>query len=107
MTATATQFIDNPLPRDERAHHKPAWRHFATWNDINAGDAVRVEGERGKFTFIAVGVVAGEPVHAAVRGENGGGTRFFTPDRVTKAGKRRGKAVAEVVEDDTAEDDEE
>lgn len=102
-------FIDNPIARPERATYKTKWREYATWNDLNDGDPVKVAGEMGVFVFKAVGVVEGIPVHVRVHGGTVGNTtvRFFTPERVTKVvpkvRKRRGKQVAEATD---AEDDE-
>lgn len=100
-----TKRLDNEvfdISRNERRHWQPRWSEYATWNDLNAGDSVKVSGERGDFKFVSVGAIDGEAIHVVVHGGVYGNitTRVFFPHRIKKVEPRKRGKKAEIVEDD-------
>jgi hypothetical protein len=72
-------------------NHTPKWTRVFEWNGIEVGEPVKVKDERGSFTFNEVHVQEGTVIAVGVYGgiEGNRTTRFFYPDRVTKAPKKR------------------
>jgi hypothetical protein len=73
-------------------NYTPAWVKVLEWNGLTPGDPVKVSGERGEFTFVAVHETNGEVTDVIVHGGVYGHTtiRAFYPHRVTpKAQKSR------------------
>jgi len=69
----------------------PTYEVATEWNEINAGDLVKISGERGEFTFIKVHLRNNEVTDVIVHGGTTGNTtiRAFYPHRVSAIKKRK------------------
>lgn len=71
--------------------YTPPYEVATEWDGIQVGDPVKVQGERGDFTFIRVHVTKGAVSDIIVHGGTSGNTamRAFYPHRVKKVAKKR------------------
>lgn len=78
-------------------HYTPSYIVIEEWNGISKGDPVKVNGERGEFTFQSIHEKDGQVISVIVHGGTLGNKtiRAFYPHRVTKAPKRRKRNIEE------------
>ena len=67
------------------------WVRVTEWNGIVKGDAVKVRGERGNFTFLSHTTNGKGQSWVDVYGGSGGQAMFraFSSDRIKKVAKKR------------------
>ena len=72
-------------------HYTPSYDVAFEWNGINPGDPVKIQGERGDFTFVKVHVKGGDVTDVIVHGGTYGNQtmRAFYPHRVSANKKRK------------------
>jgi len=78
-------------------HYTPTYQVELEWNGIQPNDPVRVQGERGEFTFIKIHTRQGEVTDVIVHGGTNGNKsiRAFYPHRVSAIRKRKRRTASE------------